>query len=308
MPADTSHRQHRRRSRSPPGRSDEPSSSKRQLERGSSRRSRSPPPRHRDRERGRDSTPDRSSRPHSRSRSHSPSRRKRYASRSRSGSRDRERRGDRRDRRKRARSRSSSSSGSDDSRSRHKKERKKEKKRSGSKERRKREKKEKKEKKKRSANTSHWGKYGILTDVDIFNKQGEFHAWLVEERKVNPETVTKDQERKEFARFIEDYNTATLPHEKYYNMEAYDKRMNALRQGEYLPPTNDLYDFEADVKAVKTAHKKKPTEQESYLSREELMELRKVQQERVELGKMKLLGMDIKSTYGVRMDKTEFDD
>jgi hypothetical protein len=139
--------------------------------------------------------------------------------------------------------------------------------------------------------------------LSIFNKQGEFHAWLVEERKVNPETVTKDQERKEFARFIEDYNTgrsppsptqignsnnrlaATLPHEKYYNMEAYDKRMNALRQGEYLPPTNDLYDFEADVKAVKTAHKKKPAEQESYLSREELMELRKVQQERVEVSR-----------------------
>ena len=110
-------------------------------------------------------------------------------------------------------------------------------------------------------------------------------------------------------------------------MDAYDKRMNALRQGEYLPPTDDIYDFEADVKAVKSAHKKKPAEQESYLSREELMELRKVQQERTEvsrrfphqryhhsdlcfqqLGKMKLLGMDIKSTFGVRMDKTDFDE
>jgi hypothetical protein len=30
---------------------------------------------------------------------------------------------------------------------------------------------------------------------------------LVEERKINPETLSKDQERKEFARFVEDYNT-----------------------------------------------------------------------------------------------------
>ena len=59
--------------------------------------------------------------------------------------------------------------------------------------------------------------------------------------------------------------------------------MAALRQGEYLPPS-DTYDFEADVKAVKSAHKKKNNvEQESYLSREEIMELRKVQQERTEV-------------------------
>ena len=41
----------------------------------------------------------------------------------------------------------------------------------------------------------------------IYNKSSEFHTWLVEERKINPETVTKDQNRKEFARFVEDFNT-----------------------------------------------------------------------------------------------------
>lgn len=42
----------------------------------------------------------------------------------------------------------------------------------------------------------------------------EFRAWLVEERHINPETLAKDKQRKEFATFVEDYNTATLPHEK----------------------------------------------------------------------------------------------
>ncbi len=65
-------------------------------------------------------------------------------------------------------------------------------------------------------------------------------------------------------------------------MEAYERRMSALRQGEYLPPTDDLYDFNADVKAVSNAHKKKSVEQETYMTREQLMELRKVQQERAE--------------------------
>lgn len=105
-------------------------------------------------------------------------------------------------------------------------------------------------------------------------------------------------------------------------MEAYDRRMSALRQGEYLPPTDDLYDFNADVKAVSSAHKKKSTEQDSFRSKEELQELRRLQQERnevstslpslaelhwlwiLQIGRMKLLGMDVKTTFGVRMDTT----
>ena len=66
-------------------------------------------------------------------------------------------------------------------------------------------------------------------------------------------------------------------------MEAYERRMSALRQGEYLPPANDSYDFEADMKAVTGAHKKKAIEQETYMTKEQLMQLRKVQQERNEV-------------------------
>jgi hypothetical protein len=127
--------------------------------------------------------------------------------------------------------------------------------------------------------------------ISIFSKTAEFHAWLVEERKTNPETISKDLQRKEFARFVEDYNTATLPHEKYYNMDAYERRMNALRSGEYLPPTDDLYDFEADLKAIKNAHKRKVEEPETHLSREQLMELRKVQQERAEVCSFAFFGV-----------------
>ncbi|KAK0459234.1 uncharacterized protein EV420DRAFT_310193 [Desarmillaria tabescens] len=141
----------------------------------------------------------------------------------------------------------------------------------------------------------------------IFSKGPEFHTWLVEERKINPETISKDQSKKEFVRFVEDFNTATLPHEKYYNMEAYERRMSALRSGEFVPPSDDMYDPQADMKAISGAHKKKLVERESYMSREQLMELRKVQNERIEAGKMKLLGMDIKQNMGVRMDGTAFE-
>lgn len=90
--------------------------------------------------------------------------------------------------------------------------------------------------------------------------------------------------------------------------------MAALRSGEYLPPTDDLsgssYDPFADLRALQSASsskRKKAQEDETFMNREQLMELRKVQAERVEAGKMKLLGMDIKQNMGVRMDGSSFE-
>lgn len=122
---------------------------------------------------------------------------------------------------------------------------------------------------------------------------------------LNPETMTKDQTKKEFARFVEDFNTgsstdivyyevpcmsllsvvylATLPHEKFYHMEAYEKRMNALRSGEYVPPAEDGYDPTADMRDIQSKHKRTVVEHDSYLNKDQLQALRKVQQERIEV-------------------------
>lgn len=59
--------------------------------------------------------------------------------------------------------------------------------------------------------------------------------------------------------------------------------MSALRAGEYLPPAEDSYDPAMDLKAHSSKHKKAPVEQESYLSKEQLQALRKVQHERIEV-------------------------
>ncbi|KAI0076385.1 hypothetical protein K474DRAFT_1598105, partial [Panus rudis PR-1116 ss-1] len=142
----------------------------------------------------------------------------------------------------------------------------------------------------------------------LYNKEQEFRTWLVEERKINPETITKDQTKKEFAKFVEDYNTATLPHEKFYDMTRYEIRMSALRSGEFVPPPEDSYNPDDDLRALQQAQsqskKSKKNEEETFMSKEQLQELRRVQAERVEVGKMKLLGMDVKQSFGVRMDVT----
>lgn len=87
--------------------------------------------------------------------------------------------------------------------------------------------------------------------------------------------------------------------------------MDAMRSGEFVPPADDAYDPNADLRVLqgKQRDKRKARDAaETYMSREQLLELRKVQAERIEAGKMKLLGMDIKQTMGVRMDGTMFDD
>ncbi|KAG8984228.1 hypothetical protein FRB90_005458, partial [Tulasnella sp. 427] len=154
-----------------------------------------------------------------------------------------------------------------------------------------------------------WGKYGTITEADIFTKEQEFHAWLLEEKMVNPETLSKAQLKKHFSSYMEDYNTATLPHEKYYALESFEQRMAAVRAGETLPPDDFGYDAKADMDAHKarTTRKSRADESETYLSKDQLMELRKVQNERAQVGKMKLLGLDVKQNFGVRMDGNAFE-
>jgi len=65
-------------------------------------------------------------------------------------------------------------------------------------------------------------------------------------------------------------------------MEAYQRRMSALRSGEFVPPPEDSYDPAADIVAHQSKHKKQAVETESYLNKEQLLELRKVQHERIE--------------------------
>lgn len=61
--------------------------------------------------------------------------------------------------------------------------------------------------------------------VSMFNKASEFHTWLVEERKINPETVSKDQNKKEFSRFVEDFNTGKFPPEPFSLLSPISKRL-----------------------------------------------------------------------------------
>lgn len=66
-------------------------------------------------------------------------------------------------------------------------------------------------------------------------------------------------------------------------MDAFEKRMAAVRNGELLTVPDDGYDPNADMAAHSSAHKKASTSKDTYLSKEDLQELRRVQAERTQV-------------------------
>ena len=94
----------------------------------------------------------------------------------------------------------------------------------------KRRKRAKREKKKLPA---AFGARGVIRETDKNEKEPEFRAWLEEVKRVNLESVTKHEEREYFKEYAEDYNTNTLPGEKFYNLDRWAVAETAPRP----PPT-----------------------------------------------------------------------
>ncbi|KAI8141874.1 hypothetical protein BJV82DRAFT_670383 [Fennellomyces sp. T-0311] len=245
---------------------------------------------------------------HSR-RSRSPSRRHRHSRRSSSPSDSDSSRGrhrSSRSERKRRRSPSPSSDSSlssseDERRKRHRKSHKKDKKHKSKK------KHKKKKKSKLGSVGNEWGKYGIIHEADIFTKESEFQSWLLEIKKVNIETIPQSRRKELFIDFMDDYNTATMPHEKYYNLARWEARQHAMRMGEKLPEDNDSVNLLRDEEVLRQQHRQAAARAASSkpgltLSKEQLDELTKVNRERVQADRMRRLGLTPKEGMGVRYE------
>merc|ERR1712194_64045 len=106
-----------------------------------------------------------------------------------------------------------------DSKKKKKKDKKKDKK--GKKDKKKKKgKKEKKTDSHRDSCSNQFGKYGVIKSEDFFNKKPEFLAWASEVKKENTDEMGQMKMRELFKEFIEDYNTATMPQKKYYNLSS----------------------------------------------------------------------------------------
>lgn len=148
-----------------------------------------------------------------------------------------------------------------------------------------------------------YGKHGVLNETDMYTKDSEFRAWIIEERTLNPEIVSNIKMKELFKTFAEDWNTVTLP-EKYYNLEAHERRMRSIANGETIAPEDTSYDFRKDEADIKNRQRAEPrqTRPQDELTYETLVELRKVARERIEGSQMKRLGLQTKESLGVRYE------
>ena len=67
-----------------------------------------------------------------------------------------------------------------------------------------------------------YGAYGIIGPVDMHNKRAEFMAYLEEVKGLSYDSLSNGMLKEEFRGFMEDYNTATMPHVKFYSMERFE--------------------------------------------------------------------------------------
>ena len=99
-----------------------------------------------------------------------------------------------------------------------------------------------------------YGARGVVRETDKNEKEPEFRVWLEEVKHVNIESVTKREEREYFKEYAEDYNTNTLPGEKFYDLDRWTKAESARRAaaaaaGETEAEERLTFDDEAERKA-----------------------------------------------------------
>lgn len=64
----------------------------------------------------------------------------------------------------------------------------------------------------------------------VHSEQQEFYIWLRDEKQIEPETQPPFEITKLWEDFAEDFNTATLPNEKYYNLEGWEAKQARKRK------------------------------------------------------------------------------
>mmetsp|Transcript_20434 Transcript_20434/g.70561 ORF Transcript_20434/g.70561 Transcript_20434/m.70561 type:complete len:250 (+) Transcript_20434:411-1160(+) len=136
-------------------------------------------------------------------------------------------------------------------------------------------KKSKKEKKKKSKNPGaidqdQWGKHGVLREADYFRKTREFELWLNDVKRIPSFSGSKRELMELFLSYAEDYNTVTLPHEKYIDLDKWEveERDRAARgekkrkKGTVQTEFNDEDEVRAQRRKIRDAAEEKAEAEE----------------------------------------------
>ncbi|PVU84647.1 hypothetical protein BB559_007504 [Furculomyces boomerangus] len=157
----------------------------------------------------------------------------------------------------------------------------------------------------KSSSSNKWGKYGIIYETDIYSKQQEFIAWLIETKKIYFENLSQLDTKKWFRSFIEDFNTCAMPHKKFYDFAKWEAKKAKKEDPRAKESQNNLgqVDLFRDQELLRANRKRNVLSTPSYsMSKEQLGELRQVQNERISAEKLKQMGFKPKEGMGVRYE------
>ncbi|CAD8081141.1 unnamed protein product [Paramecium sonneborni] len=131
----------------------------------------------------------------------------------------------------------------------------------------KKEKKQRKEgKKQKIQKKNQWGKYGTISNTDMYLKREEFLMWLSDVKKLNIEAITPQEEKKFFEEYVECYNTATFPSKKFYNFKVWfekEQLKGHLQQAEI-----EMLTFDDEKEKQKEQQEEKEFQKRQKLQRE----------------------------------------
>ena len=128
------------------------------------------------------------------------------------------------------------------------------------------EKKKKKKKKKKSkaknagaCDQDQFGSRGVVRESDFFRKRREFEAWLGEVKQMPGFSGSKREQLELFREYAEDFNTCTLPSDKYYDLEAWETAEYArkLRGERSSTKERTVFDDERELERERRAEAEK---------------------------------------------------
>ncbi|KAK9824690.1 hypothetical protein WJX72_012426 [[Myrmecia] bisecta] len=111
--------------------------------------------------------------------------------------------------------------------------------------------------------TQQFGKYGLIRETDMYAKRAEFLMWATEYKKVDVELLPKAEEKDLFRSYMEDFNTGTLPHKKYYNLDVYEAQQaaKAAKKGRPVETEKTLFNDEEERKRELAAERASEAEE-----------------------------------------------
>ena len=113
----------------------------------------------------------------------------------------------------------------------------------------------------REKRESRYGKYGVIKETDMEEKRTEFALWAMDEKKVDVEGLSQRREKELFSEFVEDFNTATLPHRKYYNLDAYQREKARRRRDRHDVGEEEHRMFDDEAERHKEREQQRQVEQ-----------------------------------------------